>query len=1478
MSVFRIQGVDNLAESFASAVAQFADNEAVRCGVRAMTYRELDEVSTRWAARLHERGCAGRPVAVFQHRSADMITAILAVVKAGGWYVPLDPATPSRRLSGILQDVGPALALTSGDLAPRLPAEVPAIALDDATDRPPPSAIPALARHVPGNSYSYAIFTSGTSGRPKGVAVTHSNVLGLFRAAGSLFDVRPDDTWTLFHSMAFDFSVWEMWGALLSGARVVVVPSDIARNPAAFWELLGRERVTVLSQTPTAFSRLIAEDSGHAERLPLRWVVLGGEALRFSDCRPWMDKYGEEPPVLVNMYGITETTVHASYHRVRRADLDQADSLIGRPLPGQDILLVDEGLTAVEPGQAGEIIVTGSGVAAGYLNDPELTRERFIELAGPDGQQVRGYRSGDIAVRTPQGDLAYRGRADEQVKIRGHRVELGEIQAALTALAGVRQAAVIAHRPGPSGGPVVKQRHVRTGIRPVRDLIRGGTGRADAADPPVRIVAYVVAGDGFDVGHMVAQLHERLPDYMMPAFLVPVGEIPVNRNGKLAVDRLPAPSAALALRPAIPAGGPGRAGEPQARVAALCGAFEEVLGVDGVTEDDSFFSVGGDSILALDLCTAAERRGLPLELDDVYTLQTPRALAAVASEGKGAGHGVAPFSLLGEADRALLPRPGIEDAYPLARLQAGVLFHSAYGSERNMYCDIFRFRLAARFDPGAFQAAVDQAIARHDILRSSFHFSGFSEPLQIVHATAACPVTVDDLSDLSPDRQQAALDAWLAREQSSPYDWGRPPLMRFTVHLLGGDEFVLWMGFHDALLDGWSESALLTEILTEYVRRCQGRGGHPAPRPARRFADFVALEQAALRDESTAKFWSAELAGVEPMLLPRLAAGEQDAHRGQFGCLSVDIDPELSARLEKISAARKVSLKHVLLAAHARVQAALSAREEVLLSVEWNGRPEGEGSTEVLGTHLNVVPYRLRTGGLSWAELIDAAWAKERELLPWRRFPYAELLHLVGAADLSDILFNYTHFHEYEALRSAGIQIIEAEGYNQTSLTLRVEFNKDPFTELLNLDIEANLERITEGQLRVTAEMYRNALHSLVSDVGAVPTLRDLLDEERLREIMKGFQGPRVPLNEGGWFELFDVAVARDPGRGAAVSGGEEICYGDLRERAGAMAEWLARRGVRRGDVVGLVAERGISYLIAVLAILRVGAVYLPLPSGPRLRVQRMLRRSGARLVLCDEAFPVGETSGDAVEFVDLAPAMAQAESLRPYAGPKPGSRDAAYMIFTSGSTGAPKGAVIRHGGMLNHILAKIEAVGLTPSDRVSQDAAATFDISVWQWLAPLAVGATTVIYPDAVGQNPPRLLRALAADGDDTRGHTVRPERNARGAGALRHRWLPAVRAALGRVPGRDPATQARQRVPPDHARHPDAEHVGRYRDFRRLYAPRDHRRGRRARGVRSGRPPDQEHQRLRSRRSPRPGSGRHPGRAVCRGYRGRSRVPQRR
>jgi amino acid adenylation domain-containing protein len=560
---------------FAARAADRPDAVALTCDDAALSYRELDRRSAALARRLAALGVRpGARVAILLERSLDLVVAVLGAVRAGAAYLPLDPAYPAERLAFTLQDSGAPVLVTRSETAAGLPevAGVGRVLLDEPAPAAPAGAAPTGA--AGSDAVAYVIYTSGSTGRPKGVPVRHRNVARLFDATARWFDFGSDDAWTLFHSYAFDFSVWELWGALLHGGRLVVVPHAVSRAPADFHRLLARERVSFLNQTPSAFRQLARADAEAAEPLAaLRTVVFGGEALELETLAPWLSRYGDRRPTLVNMYGITETTVHVTYRPIVREDLGRGrGSVVGRPIPDLSLHLLDRRLEPVPLGGAGEIHVGGAGLAAGYLGRARLSAERFVPDAvgssAPGRAGARLYRSGDLARRLADGDVEYLGRIDHQVKVRGFRIELGEVEAALAAHPDVGEAVVVA-----------------------REAAAGeGEDR--------RLVAYVVPADpaaALTVAELRRFVGERLPEHMVPSAFVALESIPLTPNGK--IDRRALPSPDLG-RPHL---GTGYVAPRDALERFLAGLWQRVLGVERVGVEDDFFDLGGNSLVGVTL-------------------------------------------------------------------------------------------------------------------------------------------------------------------------------------------------------------------------------------------------------------------------------------------------------------------------------------------------------------------------------------------------------------------------------------------------------------------------------------------------------------------------------------------------------------------------------------------------------------------------------------------------------------------------------------------------------------------------------------------------------------------------------------------------------------------------------------------------------------------------------------------------------------
>ncbi|RQA17831.1 non-ribosomal peptide synthetase, partial [Pseudomonas aeruginosa] len=623
---YAVQGT--LQQRFEEQARQRPQAVALILDEQRLSYGELNARANRLAHCLIARGVgADVPVGLALERSLDMLVGLLAILKAGGAYLPLDPAAPEERLAHILDDSGVRLLLTQGHLLERLPRQtgvevlaIDGLVLDGYAESDP---LPTLSA----DNLAYVIYTSGSTGKPKGTLLTHRNALRLFSATEAWFGFDERDVWTLFHSYAFDFSVWEIFGALLYGGCLVIVPQWVSRSPEDFYRLLCREGVTVLNQTPSAFKQLMAMacSADMATQQPaLRYVIFGGEALDLQSLRPWFQRFGDRQPQLVNMYGITETTVHVTYRPVSEADLEGGlVSPIGGTIPDLSWYILDRDLNPVPRGAVGELYIGRAGLARGYLRRPGLSATRFVPNPFPGGAGERLYRTGDLARFQADGNIEYIGRIDHQVKVRGFRIELGEIEAALAGLAGVRDAVVLAH----------------DGV--------GGT----------QLVGYVVADSAEDAERLRESLREslkrHLPDYMVPAHLMLLERMPLTVNGKLDRQALPQPDASLSQQAYRAPGS-----ELEQRIAAI---WAEILGVERVGLDDNFFELGGHSLLLLML---KERIGDTCQATlSISQLMTHASVAEQAA------------CIEGQARESLLvPLNGRREGSPL------FMFHPSFGS------------------------------------------------------------------------------------------------------------------------------------------------------------------------------------------------------------------------------------------------------------------------------------------------------------------------------------------------------------------------------------------------------------------------------------------------------------------------------------------------------------------------------------------------------------------------------------------------------------------------------------------------------------------------------------------------------------------------------------------------------------------------------------------------------------------------------
>ncbi|MGW7363964.1 amino acid adenylation domain-containing protein [Streptomyces sp. NPDC054841] len=1267
-------------EVFEEQAARTPEGIAVSFEGTQLSYAELNARANRIARVLRDKGVGPETlVGLCLERGTELIPALLGILKSGAAYLPLDPANPADRLAYIVRDAKAPVVVTTSDVAGLFDGEpVDLVRLD--TDAEHIGAQPAHDLGVPGSPENliYTIYTSGSTGRPKGVALTHANVVRLLERGQEHYAFGPADVWPLFHSYAFDVSVWEMWGALLNGGRLVVVPYAVTRSPEEFTDLLVRERVTVLNQTPSAFRSLI----GTTAELSLRAVVFAGEKLEVSELRPWVDRFGLDDIALVNMYGITETTVHTTFHRLTDADLaPQAGNPIGRPLADLRVYILDAEGRPAPVGVPGEMYVAGPGVARGYLGRPELTAERFVpDPYGPAGSRL--YRSGDLARRLADGSLEFLGRIDDQVKIRGFRIELGEIETALAAHPGVRDAVVLVREDTPGD----------------RRLVAYVTASADHGPAPAPAPA---------PAELRTHLDGTLPEYMIPSAFVALGALPLTTNGKLDKRALPAPG-----QDAV-----GAAGYVAPRTVTeerIAEVWAEVLGLDRVGVGDGFFELGGHSIRAVNLVGRLRAAGYDLAVRDVFEYRTVARVAEFVTGRPAptdADRTAEPFSMVPAEDAARLPEE-LADAYPLSQVQLGMVVEMLTDDGRHPYHNVtsFRIRDERPFSLDALRAAAEAVVARHEALRTSFDLSTYSVPMQLVHTDAEMPVGARDLSQLTESELRRSLEEFTAEERSRLFDLARPPLLRLYAHVAGDGSWWITNTECHAILDGWSHHSLLMEVLDEYGRIRDGQRPAEGRQPATRFADFVAAELDALASDTSRAYWQTVVDDYARLTVPAPWRGDPDDD-GAPHRVPVPFH-DLEDRLRKLAARAGASLKSVLHAAHLKTLSMLTEEARFFSGLVCNARPEVLGADRVYGMHLNTLPFAYdRTAG-TWCELVAQVFAREIELWPHRTFPMPVIQReLADGERLIDMRFSY---HDFDQVDRDQVDYLASIDDSPTEFPLGVS------ARVGHLVLTASPRAISRGATDRLAAMLRQVLEAMAADPEGDARASFLPEGERERELTiwndTAFAAETEPVPA-----RFEAQARTTPHAVAVVHEAGMVSYEELDARANRLAQHLAGLGVTAESRVVVLLDRGPELLTALLAVWKAGGAYVPVdPSYPADRIAAMREAAGARVAVTSSGYADRFEDGPVLVDTDAA-----AIAARPATAPaRADDLDRlAYVIFTSGSTGRPKGVEVTHRGLANHVAWAARELASQGSGGAPLFSSVAFDLVVPNLWAPLVTG-----------------------------------------------------------------------------------------------------------------------------------------------------------
>ncbi|WP_122688545.1 non-ribosomal peptide synthetase, partial [Pseudomonas viridiflava] len=1264
---------------FEQRAARHPDRVAAEHGQRSMTYGELNGQANRLAHYLIEQGIAPDDhVAIVLPRSMELLIGQLAVSKCAATFVPLDVNAPAERQSYMLDDCQAVCVLTRSTAA--INAATRRIDLDNLDLNGQPSHDPALAQAQGSDTAAYVMYTSGSTGAPKGVRVPHRGIARLVLNNGYA-DFNEHDRIAFASNPAFDASTMEVWGALLNGGQLCVVDHETLVDPVRFSALLIDARISVLFITTALFNQYVQQIPQALQGL--RLLLSGGERADPASYRTLLSQ--AQGLRLFNGYGPTETTTFAAVCEVSAICEGDESVPIGRPIGNTSIYVLDAHQRLAPKGVTGELYIGGDGVALGYLNRPELSVEKFLVDPFSDEPGAMMYRTGDLGRWMEDGQLECLGRNDDQVKIRGFRIELGEIVSCLHQLPGIGETVVLAREDEPGN---------------------------------VRLVAYYTSHEEDTLlapEQMRAHLQASLPDYMVPTAFIELKTLPLTANGKLDRRALPKPERSALFGVSY------EAPEGEFEVA-LAEIWAEVLQVERVGRHDHFFDLGGHSLLAMRMVSQVRQQlGVELPLGELFALGE---LAAVAAALSGVARSELPSILPVKRDQPM----------PLSFAQQRLWFLAQMDGGNEAYNIPMALSLEGALDVTALTRALARIVERHETLRSRFVASGDSAQVLFVPTPADARLLVEDIR-----HAPLSLDACLRAEAVAPFDLAHGPLIRARLLQVADERHVLLLTVHHIVADGWSMGVLTQELLALYPAFCQEQPD-PLPPLAIQYADYAVWQRRWLTGERLqhqAAYWRQVLEGA-PTLLTLPTDRPRPAQQDFAGAsLALQLDTRLAADLRKLAQRQGVTLYMALMAAWAMTLTRLSGQAEVVIGspVAGRGRTELE---DLVGLFVNTLAVRIDTSGSPSGEaLLAQVKARVLEAQDHQDLPFEQVVEVVrptrslAHAPLFQTTLNWMP-GKHVAVPLGGLVVAPVEQISQVSkFDLSLNLSEQGETLVGSLDYATALFD------EATAQRYLNYFVQILETLATHEHTRldrvALVGEQERRYLLETLNATAVGVdNEQTVHAIIEARAASAPESVAAQVGERRLNYGELNLRANALAHHLISLGVRTDDRVAVMARRGLDTLVAMLAVLKSGAGYVPVdPSHPDERIAYLLSDSAPKVVLTQQALlaRVPELAAPVIAFDQ--PTWPERLDNPQVAGLT--SANLAYVIYTSGSTGQPKGVMVEHRTLNNLIDWHCQAFDLHAGSHTASVAGFGFDAMAWEVWPALCAGATLHLPPAEV-------------------------------------------------------------------------------------------------------------------------------------------------
>ncbi|MDQ1355258.1 MAG: hypothetical protein QG657_5568 [Acidobacteriota bacterium] len=1295
----------------------------------AITYKELNHHSNLFACTLREKGVMSDTIlAISLGRSLEMIIGILGILKSGGAYLPIDPDYPEERIGYMLADSNAKILITKSEIRnPKFDTnpndqKINVIVLDFehldfnfliGHSRPLSGGLSGFEYRASGfnsSSLAYIIYTSGTTGQPKGSLIEHRNVVRLVLSDKFQFDFSDCDVWTLFHSFCFDFSVWEMYGALLYGGKLIIVPKVVAMDTAEFLGLLNRENVTVLNQTPSAFYNLIDEVlNPHRQRknLYMKYVIFGGEALNPLKLKDWLGKYPQTR--FINMFGITETTVHVTYKEITEKDIELNVSNIGKPIPTLSAYILDRYLRPVPLGVTGEICVGGDGVGRGYLNRVELTKEKFVE--SPYNPGGRLYRSGDTGRFLENGDMEYSGRIDHQVKIRGFRIELGEIENRLLKYDGIKDAVVL----------------------------------AEETPDEKYLCAYIVADKGFTLTELRTHLSGKLPDYMIPSYFVRIEKVPLTPNGKVDRRAFPKPELKVGENYIAPKN------EIETKLVEL---WAEILGRDKLHKPqlqtsigihDNFFELGGHSLNATILVSKIHKLyDVIVPLTEIFKTPRIKELAKYIKEKSKEFH--------------ISIEPAEEkEYYELSPAQKRLYILQQLVTDNTSYNMPLVMPLAESVEKEKLESVFKKLIERHESLRTSF-ITVNEEPFQRIHREVDFPIGFYEI-------KEEAEVVPLISGFTKPFDLGLAPLLRVNLIVVGSSRWVLFIDMHHIVTDGTSQGILEKEFLGLQAEEEL----HPLRLQYKDYSEWYnkALRQEAIKQQES--YWLKEFPDELPVLDLPTDYPRPSIQSVEGNVVSFSFTVRETNVLKAIAKENEATPYMALLAIFNILLAKLSRQEAIIIGTAIAARRHAD-LLNVIGMLVNTLAMRnYPSGDKAFKEFLREVQVRTLDAYENQEYPFEVLVDKikvnrdVGRNPVFDIMFNLLNQEDYKVEvpgQNDQVPYLHKKGTSKFDMNLTaVEIG-----ERLFFTLEYSTHLFKPVRIERIIGYYKNILEVLSRDTGLKIAEIEIMGKEEQEAVLKLSRGMADDY-EGMTtvHRLFEEQAARTPdniavigqtvrtkhlrfleNKNASPAPIIQLSYRELNEMSNQSAYRLREKGVGSDSAVGLMVERSVEMIIGVLGIMKAGGAYLPIDSElPGERKRYMIEDGEVRcLVVSDDTEDIGDEIINRLEVIDLRQEniYRRDNSNLEYIG---NGSDLVYVIYTSGSTGKPKGVMVEHRNLLNLLKFQFKYTNIDCS-RILQFSTISFDASFHEIFSVFLSGGQLYLVNKEIRTNIPELFRLI--------------------------------------------------------------------------------------------------------------------------------------